>query len=42
MTLDGATLDANRVAIDRKVTRTHELVVRLGSHVIGTLLSHSA
>ena len=42
MTMNGAVLDANRLHIDREATATHEVVVRLGAHAIGAMLSHSA
>jgi cyclic beta-1,2-glucan synthetase len=42
MTLDGAALGSNRVRLDPDVAGAHEVYVRLGSHVLGSLVTHSA
>jgi cyclic beta-1,2-glucan synthetase len=42
MTLDGAALGSNRVHLDPNVAGEHEVVVRLGSHVLGSVITHTA
>jgi len=42
MTLDGVALASNRLALDPTATGEHEVHVRLGSHAMGSILSHSA
>jgi cyclic beta-1,2-glucan synthetase len=42
MTLDGAALEGTRIRLDPSATGVRELRVRLGSHAIGSILTHSA
>ena len=43
MTLDGAPLDSNRVHLDsERLPGVHEVHVLLGSHVLGSVVTHSA
>jgi cyclic beta-1,2-glucan synthetase len=42
MTLDGAVVDAHRIRLDRDAEGVHEVRVRLGSHAINAIRTHTA